>query len=585
MFILCPLLAGGAAFAVSKQMTPMYEGTSVLVISQGASTSDSLSSIQAAQQLVGTYSKMVTTRPIMDAAIAQLHLHLTTTALASKITVTPVAETQLIKISVNDPDPELAANIANAVSKQFIDNLNAQSAQTAGLTRTQIANKITQIQQQISSESGKIAQLQNRTDAGSTTVQAQISQLRTQLAQDQATYTSLVEAQQQTDLNLAQSGNQIRVVEPAMAPTAPISPRVKFDTAIAAVLGIFIAGGLVLLFGYLDDTVKLSDDVKRLTKRPALGMIPFLRSPQGVEAVAHPGSEATESYRTMRTNFQFMDVERDIHSIVMTSARPGDGKTTTAVNLATVLAQGGMRVILVDADLRKPQIHSHFNGLTIRTGLTNLLLGAADASLTPLLRQTNIPGLRILPSGPLPPNPPDVLNSTRMRQVVSRLEAEADLVIFDAPPIAVSDALIMAGLVSRSMLVVLSGRTRLSELEFALQELTASGKPVAGVVINRVKFDRGGSYQAYYKAYGTGEPKIASAVEPEDGQHPPLTPSANGVRSNGHHPNHSSGSDGGSTSNNGSGRLRLADRLLHRSEDTSAYATASSVAAAGDRES
>lgn len=581
MFILCPVLAGGAAFGVSKHMTPIYEGTSVLVINQNASTSDSLSSIQAAQQLVVTYSKIVTTRPIMEATIAQLHLNLTTTALAHKITVTPVAQTQLIDVSVDDPDPQMAANIANAVSKQFIDSLNAQSAQLAGLTKTQIANRIGQIQAQISSESAKIAQLQDGPNAGSATIQSQISQLRTQLAQDQATYTSLVEAQQQTDLNLAQSGSQIRVVEPAMAPTSPVKPRVMFNTAIAVVLGLFIAGGLVLLFGYLDDTVKRSDDVKRLTKRPAIGMIPLLRSPSGVEAVAHPGSEATEAYRTMRTNFQFMDVERDIHSLVMTSSRPGDGKTTTAVNLATVLAQGGLRVILVDADLRKPQIHNHFNGLTIRTGLTNLLLGTADASLTPLLRQTNIPGLRILPSGPLPPNPPDVLNSTRMKQVVSRLEAEADLVIFDAPPIAVSDALIMAGLVSRSIVVVLSGRTRINELEFALQELSGSGNPVAGVVINRVKWDRGGSYEAYYKAYGTGESKVASALEPEDVQRPPVTPSPNGT-----HPNHQPSSNGASPMHNGHNhnghkRAGFATRLFRRSEDAGAYP--SGTAPAGDR--
>ncbi|HLI51178.1 MAG TPA: hypothetical protein VKU87_05240, partial [Thermomicrobiaceae bacterium] len=218
-------------------------------------------------------------------------------------------------------------------------------------------------------------------------------------------------------------------------------------------------------------------------------------------------------------------------------------------------------------------------GLTIRTGLTNLLLSTTDVSLTPLLRQTNIPGLRILPSGPLPPNPPDVLNSTRMKQVVSRLEAEADLVIFDAPPIAVSDALIMAGLVSRSMIVVHSGRTRLSELEFALQELTASGNPVAGVVINRVKWERGGSYQAYYKAYGTGEPQVASVVEPEDAQRPPLISSPNGVHANGHSSSHRSGGEG--SARNGHERTGLAGRFLKRSGSSASYP--SGTAPASDR--
>jgi non-specific protein-tyrosine kinase len=223
---------------------------------------------------------------------------------------------------------------------------------------------------------------------------------------------------------------------------------------------------------------------------------------------------------------QFATLEQPIRSLVNTSPQPGDGKTATVTNLGAVLAQAGQRVILVDADLRKPQLHTHFGGVKNRAGLTNLLLaqpgdGLADA----LLQPTEIPGLRVLTTGPLPPNPADVLNLPRMREILAYLEDAADIVLVDAPPMAVSDPLTISGLVDGVLLVMLGGRTRSGELTQVVQELTRTSTPLIGAVINRVDVKGDGFYTHYASYYGAGSDRggdgdpAASSRTDLDGRH------------------------------------------------------------------
>ena len=280
-------------------------------------------------------------------------------------------------------------------------------------------------------------------------------------------------------------------------------------------LGLVIAAGMVMFIGYIDNTVKSSDDVRRLTGGSAVGTIPLTRAKEGLEPLQFPRSPATEAYRALRTNLQFASLGRDVHSLVVTSPRPGDGKTTTISNLATVLAQGGQRVILVDADLRKPRLHKMFSGLANRTGLTNLLLADARVDLDPLLQSTAVPNLRVLTTGPLPPNPSDVLNSPKMRDAIAYLEEEADVVLIDAPPMAVSDALIIASLVDGVMLVTTGGRTRGNELTNVVEALGRSGTTLTGVVINRARLD-GESYYYYQSYYSADSEPPASPGSGDD---------------------------------------------------------------------
>lgn len=506
VFILCPLLAGGAAYGVSRALTPIYRAQATLVIDQRQlAGSLNVGDIQAAQELAATYSRLVTARPILERTIADLGLDTTPEDLAEQVGVSRIESTQLVQIAVEDPVPSEAARIANTLARVFIEETRAQQDAAAGSGRDELRRHADAVLQRIDAASDRIAELQLREDAGSASVQAELRTLQTQLSQDQALYASLLEAQQRMDLAAAQSTTQIRVVERAVPPTESIKPRVLLNAALAGVLGIVLAAGLVLVVGYLDNTVKTSEDVERLTGRGALGLIPELRSPESVEAIAHPDSIGSEAFRTARTNLEFAAVGRSLRSIVVTSSRPGDGKTTTAVNLAAVLAQGGKRVVLVDADLRRPQVHRHFAGLSTRSGLTNLLLSDRDVSLHPVLRQTTVFGLSVLPAGPVPPNPLDLLSSPRMQEVMEWLASEADIVIIDAPPLAVSDALVLSRLASGMVLITQSGRVRPDEFAQVLRQIERAGTALLGVILNRFPLEKSRSYYAYYRGYGDGQ--------------------------------------------------------------------------------
>jgi polysaccharide biosynthesis transport protein len=224
----------------------------------------------------------------------------------------------------------------------------------------------------------------------------------------------------------------------------------------------------------------------------------------------------------LRTTLQFAALGQQIRSLVITSSRPGDGKTTLIANLGAVLAQGGQRVVLLDADLRKPRLHTYFDGVSNPTGLTSLLLAEPDVGFESLLQPTEISGLRVLTTGPLPPNPADVLNSPRMQEIVTQLEKTGDILLIDSPPMAVSDALVISDLVDGVVLVTTGNRTRSAELTRMVQEFTRTSTPLVSVVINRADTKSEG-YYSYYRSYYDAEverpaPQTNGTTAEPDGQ-------------------------------------------------------------------
>lgn len=218
-------------------------------------------------------------------------------------------------------------------------------------------------------------------------------------------------------------------------------------------------------------------------------------------ANAEPKSVASEAYRTLRTNIQFSSLDLPLRTLAVTSAGPGEGKSTIAANLAIVIAQAEHKCILVDCDLRKPVQH-HIWGLSSRRGLTSVLLG--HAQLSDVLCETPVPGLSVLPCGPKPPNPAELLNSQAMERLVAELKERADWVIFDAPPtVAVTDAAILGRKVDGCLLVIsASGVPREVAIQ-AKESLLAAKANLLGVVLNRVQFSSGHGYYYYY--YDDGE--------------------------------------------------------------------------------
>ncbi|MBT9281092.1 MAG: CpsD/CapB family tyrosine-protein kinase [Hydrogenibacillus schlegelii] len=211
-----------------------------------------------------------------------------------------------------------------------------------------------------------------------------------------------------------------------------------------------------------------------------------------------PRSPLSEAYRTVRTNLTFAAVDKPIQSLMIGSALPGEGKSTTTSNLAVTFAQSGKKTLIVDADLRKPTLHYYFRAMD-HVGLTNVLIGGA--TIEEAVQETDVPGLSLLTAGPIPPNPSELLASQAMRRLVTRLYERYDLVIFDSPPLlAVSDAQIISSFVDGVVLVIKAHATRREHVLKAKDLLTKANAHVLGVVLNQKRRERDGDY-AYYRYY------------------------------------------------------------------------------------
>lgn len=292
----------------------------------------------------------------------------------------------------------------------------------------------------------------------------------------------------------------VSIVKDAAPPSRPASPNLTLNLLFAGLIGLVAAAGLGMMLDYLDDTVKSAEDVATTAGLPTLGKLGQFDSASEPLAAARATSPAAEAYRQLRTNVLFSDVSSQLKTILITSAHPREGKSTTAANLAVALAQAGDRVILVDADLRRASLLDIFK-VPNSFGLTGLLLNdVADPS--PALIATPWENLRLLPAGPLPPNPSELLTSARMERVIAALRAKADYVIFDSPPVlAVSDSLVLAARMDGTILVTEAGRTRSDALRDATRMFEHAGSRLIGVALNKVRRAAGGGY-GYGYDYG-----------------------------------------------------------------------------------
>jgi capsular exopolysaccharide synthesis family protein len=283
-----------------------------------------------------------------------------------------------------------------------------------------------------------------------------------------------------------------------------------------------LAGGIVFLVEYLDDTIKSPEDVQRLLGLTVIGYIATMEyrdnSDEGSYVLRQPRSPVAEAFRSLRTNLEFSSVDKPLRSLMITSASPNEGKTTIAVNLAAIVAQGGKRVVLVDADLRKPQVH-RFLDLENRTGLTDLFRG--EIPLKPVSQRIEgLPNVLVITSGSLPPNPTELLGSARMDSILKDLGQAAEMIILDSCPGLVADIQVLAAKVDGVALVVQPGHTQSQDARATLEQLKAAGGNVVGVIFNRIPRDRPyyyGGYRHYSPYYNRGYKNYAGYLEEDAG--------------------------------------------------------------------
>jgi capsular exopolysaccharide synthesis family protein len=370
--------------------------------------------------------------------------------------------------------------------------------------QARLAELETGLQGQIAAHNGAVAEFQTKKravdDIGPWEVQQ--AHLVNERDASQSAYNSLSNHLRDLEIRSKARARTARVLQRASVPTIPIRPRKARSVTLAAVLALLLAAGCALLQEHLDDRVNSPEDVERVVALPSLGHVPVMANGQAPLIAEMPTrSHVADAYRSLRSSISFAAVDAPLRRLVVTSANKGEGKSVTSVNLATAMAAEGKRVILVDADMRRPSTHRYLD-LPLAPGLSEVLAGmnTVDAVLQP----TSIPNLQAICAGPIPPNPTELLGSSAFDKLLAHLEDRADVVLFDTPPcVPVIDPVILAGRVDGVVLVVHSGETRRGAVKHAVELLGRAHARIVGVVFNRVRPDQGGYY--YYHYYADAE--------------------------------------------------------------------------------
>ena len=508
LIVLATLLAGAAAFITSKLQDPVYQASTKLLINEAPSTTTSeYTAILTSERLARTYSELMTEDPILEAVIEQLNLNLEQDktdgnileALAAATEVQLIRDTQLIELSVEDTDPEMAARIANTIVEEFIEQNQALQSSRFAESKTNLEEEMARIQGQIHNTLLTIDELGDTPED-----KQQRDRLEADVAQYRQTHAGLLQSYEQIRVAEAQTTSNVIQVKPAAAPEKPIRPRVLMNTALAAVVGGMLAVGAIFLMEALDDTIKSPEDVNRHLGLPILGTIMRHEQNDSPITTESPRSPTAEAFRSLRTNIQYASVDYPLRSVLVTSPDAGVGKSTVAINLGTVLAQGGTQVVLVDGDMRRPKLHELFK-LKNRVGLSSLIV-----SHTPFVIEGRLPdgtllststeGLSVITSGQRPPNPSELLASKKMMDILQALRTNDErVVIIDAPPVmAVTDAAVLSPRVDGVLLVVKPGVTKLEAARQTVEQLRRVGANIVGVVLNSVD-PRSSRYGYYYR--------------------------------------------------------------------------------------
>lgn len=461
-----------------------------------------------------------------------------------------VMRQQILKGKVETLDAMVNNELLNALQKEYVAAA-AEHAKMSGQFKSeypavvQLGEQMGQLQAQINKEkrrvsesiTAKYSRLSEQDDALRNAVNAQEEQimslnqeavqyniLKREVQANKELYDGLLQRMKEVGVSSGIRENNISVIDKAEVPVLPDKPNKRLNMLLALFLGLSGGIGIAFLLEHLDNTVRRSEDIESLLGLPTLGMIPLHRSRHskkrkimlGNEEISFyslnkPKSAISEAFRSVRTSLMFSSPAGMPKVLLMTSSVPSEGKTASSVNFATVLAQSGGRVLVIDADLRRPRLHKVFNKPSV-PGLTQLI-ARKEGTVASSLRGTEISGVFLLPSGTVPPNPAELLGAESMSKVIEECRTLFDYVIIDsAPVLGLADALLLSRLVDGVVLMVAAGSTSKDNLKYAVKRLRQVRAPVLGVILNAVDLQSPDySYYSghYYNYYG------------EDGEHRP----------------------------------------------------------------
>ncbi|GAB4501654.1 MAG: hypothetical protein Fur0035_11970 [Anaerolineales bacterium] len=546
------MLGASLAALLSILQKPVYRAsTKVLVTKATQSQPADISGAINLQQTADTYVQFLGMEPVLDLVAQRVGGEIAPEAIRASL----VQNTQIINVTADDTDPARAAKIADTLVQVLIEQneilqagryTDAEASLLVQKTDMEakiqsIQNELNQanqsaLQEQTTNILAKIDETQKELDslaAGpeiSTEKTERIRHLQLLLSDYQEAYNTLIvtgkvvgqndkvtqleksyNLYQQLYLNLLSNLESVRmarlqntpnVVQISQATVAdkPVSPRTTLNTALGGLAGLILAFLTVFLIEYFDDTLKSSEELEKAFGLAVIGHISEVSAREqklgNLNVAAQPRAPIAEAFRSIRANLEFAGVDKPLKTILLTSPGPAEGKSTLAANLATIIAQGGKRVSLVDADLRRPSLHRIF-GLSNRAGLTDLF-----RERQPLKNVVQIVGenhkISVITTGSLPPNPTELLASEKMNSILEELKKSSDMVVVDSAPAIVADAQVLSAKVDGVLLVIQPGKTHRAAIRATLEQLKRAGANVIGVIFNRISASR----MNYYSGYG-----------------------------------------------------------------------------------
>lgn len=486
VIILTTLVTCAVASLGTYLTPPTYSASTTLRIAQLHGGSMDYVEYMYAERLMNTYVEILRSRPIVEEVIQRLELSMMTNDLASKIEVGPLADTELMKIGVEDGNPRRARDIANTLAAVLMErsqNLYAGGGKSA---REILQEQLELVESSIEQDRLSLESLMDLPDSPRREIDALYNKIRIQ----EGTYALLLNQYEEARLAEAMRAGSISVVEPAIEPRVPSKPRKKLNIMLGALVGLVGGMGLAFVFEKLDTTLYSTEQAVALTGLPILGTIPTVKIDEfrGQEAIpiyTNGHSPQGEAYRLLRTNILSLNRDTPLKTLLTTSAERGEGKTTVVANLAQAMAQAGRLVVAVDADLRAPALHHVFE-LPNEVGLSSIL--ERQVSLAEALQDTGIPHLQVLTSGPVPSNPTELLGRPQMAALLETLVRAFDIVLLDTPSLlGVADALVLAPLVDGVAIVVAVAQARPEAVQAALKQSADVRGKLLGMIINRAE--------------------------------------------------------------------------------------------------
>jgi succinoglycan biosynthesis transport protein ExoP len=497
LVITVPIIAAGSAYLFARQLPFVYQSRTTLLIGRAIQDPNpSSTEFNMSYQLAREYADMAKREPVQNAVKETL-------GLSELPDYDATARGIFLEISVIHTDPKFAQVVANVFGQQLINFSPVSMAQMSNEDQLFVQKQLKELmvsiektRDEITSKQARLLGLESALEIAKS--EAEISALDAKLASLQEIYANLFASTREAAFNT------LSVFDPASEPKLPIGPKVALIVLLAAFSGLVFALAAAYLIEFLDDTIKNTDEISRVTEIPLCGIIAEMHGFKPTFVADNPRSPIADAFRSLRTNLEFSSIDHPLKKLVISSAEASDGKSTIAMNLAIVMAQSDKSVILLDADLRSPSIHRYL-GIPETPGLSEVFLDRVKIEEA-LVEWSGQPKIKVLPAGITPPNSPELLGSHKMDVILDKLSGMADYIIVDGPPGFVVDAIVLAAKVDGVLLVINIGETRRGPIKSVIDQFKRIGANMVGIVLNRVA--RSSSYYGsyYYSSYYSKEP-------------------------------------------------------------------------------